>query len=98
MTKGEQTVAKAVDQASKYWQTHREEMEHNNITLQDAQDRAATVAKKFADLSQQVKLNGEAAHEWQSIWEQAGNGVVDIFGKVLFDGGSLFGGLADLAK
>lgn len=68
MTKGEQTVAKAVDQATKYWLAHREEMEHNNITLEDAQARAAAVAQKFADLSQQVKLNAEAAHEWQSIW------------------------------
>jgi len=52
MTKGEQTVARAIDQATKYWLAHREEMERNNITLDDAQNRAAAVAKKFADLSQ----------------------------------------------
>lgn len=56
------------------------------------------LAQTEATVREQTKQNTEAAREWQSIWEQAGNGVVDIFGKVLFDGGSLFGGLTDLAK
>lgn len=50
------------------------------------------------NVTEKTKQNTAAAREWQSIWERAGSGVVDIFGKVLFEGGSLFGGLADLAK
>jgi len=54
-------------------------MERNGITLEDAQDRAATAAQKFAVMSEKVRLNSEAAREWQSIWERAGNGVADTF-------------------
>ena len=49
-------------------------------------------------VTEQTKQNTEAAREWQSIWSQAGNGVADTFAKVLVEGGSLFGSLADLAK
>ena len=49
-------------------------------------------------LIEKTNLGTQAAKEWQQIWINAGNQITDTFAKVLVEGGSLFKGLADLAK
>jgi hypothetical protein len=54
--------------------------------------------QKVEDLNQAMKLNADAAKEWQGIWKTAGDGIADTFSKVLVEGGSLMKGLKDIAK
>jgi hypothetical protein len=50
------------------------------------------------DQNQAIKLGQEAAKQWVSIWQNAGDQLADTFSKILVEGGSLFDGLKSLAQ
>jgi len=49
-------------------------------------------------LKQETKRGEEAARDWQNVWKTAGDGLASTFADILVNGGSLFDGLANLAK
>jgi hypothetical protein len=61
-------------------------------------DGLHSLAAAQVKLTDESKLNLEAAKEWQGVWSQAGNSVAETFSKALVEGGSLMKGLADIAK
>jgi predicted O-methyltransferase YrrM len=54
--------------------------------------------QKINDFNKTLKLNEQAAQEWQGIWKTAGDGIADTFSKILVEGGSLMDGLKSIAQ
>lgn len=105
LTDKEKDQAQAIADLTEKWNKYTPEIQNALIVAGkiDPTTEAGTRAIRdqvgvLYDQKQAFALNAEAAKGWQSIWSTAGNSVADTFAKVLVEGGSLLGGLKDLAK
>jgi len=105
LTDREKEITKAVQDLTREWEKNTPEvtawlkaMGIVDPTSEAAKQKIVEVTGALYDNKQAAEANKQAIQEWQGIWKTAGDGVASTFASILVNGGSLFGGLKDLAK
>ena len=61
-------------------------------------DGLHAIAAQIVATDEATKNSQQVAQDWARVWQQAGDGIIDTFSKVLVEGGSLLNGLKSIAQ